>query len=76
MTDWGISKPFDPHDLATGAVSFARRLLPGQVEHVDRVRVDVRVRLYDDVLELAPPTPAPWLQKGRLPVGVLLDCYV
>ena len=76
MMNLSIHKPFDLHDLAAAAKPVVHRLLPGRVEATDRIHVDVRVRSYDDVLELAPSKPAPWLKTGCLPVGSLLDCYL
>lgn len=75
MTAMSISNAFDLQDLATPSV---RRRLPGPVEADDPVRVEVRVRSYDDVLELVPvsSTSVPWLEAGGLPVGTLLDCYL
>ena len=75
MTAMSISKPFDLQDLA---MPFVRRLLPGRVEPEDHVRVEVRVRSYDDVVELVPAgsKSAPWSEAGRMPVGAILDCYL
>ena len=75
MTVMSIFKPFDLKDLA---IPFVRRSLPGRVESEDAIRVEVRVRSYDDVVELVPAgsTSAPWSEAGRLPVGTLLDCYI
>ncbi|UCD50020.1 MAG: hypothetical protein JSW27_21125 [Phycisphaerales bacterium] len=69
-----ISNAFGLQDLVSSAV---RRRLPGSVADDDRIRVEVRVRSYDDALELSPAdsTSVPWSQAGRLPVGTLLDCY-
>ena len=61
------------YDVATAA-PFLRRLLPGAAE--EPVRVDVRVRSYDEVASLAARSAAIGPRTGRLPVGTLLDCYV
>lgn len=76
MMNLSVDKPFDLHDLAVAARPLVRCLLPGRVEASDRIHVDVRVRSYDDVVELAPSRPAPWLKTGSLPIGSLLDCYL
>ncbi len=75
MTAMGISKAFGLQDFSSPSV---RRRLPGPVEADDPVRVEVRVRSYDDVLEMVPAgsASAPWLEAGGLPVGTLLDCYL
>lgn len=76
MMDLSIRQPFGLQDLAEALLPPLRRALPGPAEPDDRIYVDVRVRSYDDVVELAPAEPAPWLKKGLLPVGSLLDCYL
>lgn len=75
MAALSISSVLGLQDFASPSV---RRRLPGPVEADDPVRVEVRVRSYDDVLELVPvdATSAPWSKPGGLPVGTLLDCYV
>jgi len=62
--------------LAASAKPLVARLLTGQTEGEDPLRVDVHVRSYDDSATLAPATPALRPQAGPLPVGTLLDCYV
>jgi len=66
---------FGVQDLASLSV---RRRLPSAAAADGPVRVEVRVRSYDDVLEIVPAdaAAAPWSQPGGMPVGTLLDCYV
>ena len=60
---------------ATVATSFLRRLLPDAVAE-EPIRVDVRVRSYDDTQPLVFRSSAINSKTGRRPVGTLLDCYV
>jgi len=75
MAALSISSVLGLQDFASPSV---RRRLPGPTEVDDHIRVEVRVRSYDDVLEIVPADApaAPWSQPGGLPVGTLLDCYV
>ncbi len=76
MMNVSIRQAFGLQDLATVVVPSLRRALPGPADPDDGIHVDVRVRSYDDVVELVPTQPAPWQERGRLPVGSLLDCYL
>jgi len=63
-------------DIRSATAPFVRRLVPGRAETEDPIRVDVRIRSYDESQPLAPRISAPHAQTGRLPVGALLDCYL
>ena len=63
-------------DIHRVAVPFLRRLLPARAETDDPIRVDVRIRSYDESLPLAPRMSSARAEAGRLPVGTLLDCYL
>jgi hypothetical protein len=73
MTDAIDLRLGDIRDVTTPS---ARGLLPGRADTDDPIRVDVRVRSYDESPELAPRIPAARATHGRLPVGTLLDCYL
>ncbi|MBN1359537.1 MAG: hypothetical protein JW993_03045 [Sedimentisphaerales bacterium] len=61
-------------NVAVGASS-SRRLLPGGALAEEPIRVDVRVRSYDEA-PLAPRTLTLVPKDGTLPIGTLLDCYL
>ncbi len=63
-------------NIRAAAAPFVRRLLPGRVETEDPIRVDVRIRSYDESLPLVPRMSAPRAKAVRLPIGSLLDCYL
>jgi len=76
MMNLSVHKPFDFNDLANAARPFVRRLLPGQVQADDPIRVDVHVRTSGEAVPAVRPMPAVRSRRGRMPVGTLLDCYL
>ena len=76
MMNLSIYKPFDLNDLASAARPFVRRLLPGEAQADDPIRVDVHVRASGEALPAVRPMPVARPQTGLMPVGTLLDCYV
>ncbi|MHC4519701.1 MAG: hypothetical protein ACYTAS_14010 [Planctomycetota bacterium] len=76
MIDARVDKPFDPNGFVGREALSAQRLLPGEVRAARPIHVDVHVRTCGDGLPVTRPTPAVRLNRGRLPVGTLLDCYL